>query len=149
MIILFKKFIIYIINVLSIFYIFNKDYNFVNKRPKISIFLPIYDKELYLQNCINSLKQQTLKNIEIVAVNDGSSDNSLKLLKKLSKSDKRIKIVNNDRNHGLLYTRAMGILNSTGEYLMNLDPDDKLISKNDLYNLYKMAKKKIMILLYI
>lgn len=109
------------------------------QRPKVSIFLPIYNKELYLENCIKSLRKQTLKDIQIIAVNDGSTDNSLTILKKLSKQDERIKIINNDRNHGLLYARAMGILNSTGEYLMNLDPDDKLLRGNDLENLYKTS----------
>ena len=111
-------------------------------KPKISIFLPIYNKELYLKEGIKSLQKQTFKNIEIIAVNDGSTDNSLKILKKLSKKDKRIKIINNDRNHGLLYSRAMGISNSSGEYLMNLDPDDKLVSKYDLHSLNIIAKKK-------
>ena len=111
-------------------------------RPKISIFLPIYNKELYLKNCIHNLQIQTFKNIEIIAVNDGSTDDSLKLLKKLSKKDPRIKIINNDRNHGLLYSRAMGISNSTGEYLLNIDPDDTLINNNDLNCLYKHLKTK-------
>jgi len=112
------------------------------KRPKISIFLPIYNKELYIKNSIQSLQDQTLKDIEIVAVNDGSTDNTLKILKKLSKHDKRIKIINNDRNHGVLYSRSMGILNSTGEYLMNLDPDDRLMSNDDLNFLYKNTEFK-------
>ena len=115
-------------------------------KPKISIFLPIYNKELYLTNCIHNLQGQTFKNIEIIAVNDGSTDNSLKLLKKLSKNDQRIKIVNNDRNHGLLYSRAMGILNSSGEYLLNIDPDDTLIIKNQKYQfLYQSIIKKILL----
>ena len=96
------------------------------QKPKVSVFLPIYNKELYLNRSINSIQNQNLKEIEIVAVNDGSTDYSLKILKQLSKNDKRMKIINNDRNHGLLYSRAMGIINSSGEYLMNLDPDDKL-----------------------
>ena len=75
-------------------------------------------------------------------MNDGSTDDSLKLLKKLSKKDPRIKIINNDRNHGLLYSRAMGISNSTGEYLLNIDPDDTLINNNDLNCLYKHLKTK-------
>ena len=112
------------------------------KHPKISIFLPIYNKEIYLNNCLQSLRNQTLKDIEIVAVNDGSTDNSLKILKKLQKKDKRIKIINNDRNHGLLYSRAMGILNSSGKYLMNLDPDDKLVNNDDLDILYRASKLK-------
>ena len=111
------------------------------KIPKVSVFLPIYNKELYLNRSINSIQKQTLKEIEIVAVNDGSTDYSFKILKKLAKNDNRIKIINNDRNHGLLYSRAMGIINSTGEYLMNLDPDDKLQGKNNLAILYYYSKK--------
>ena len=111
-------------------------------KPKISIFLPIYNKELYLKNCVQNLQNQTFKNIEIIAVNDGSTDNSLKLLKRLSKKDQRIKIINNDRNHGLLYSRAMGVSNSTGEYLMNIDPDDTLVNNHDLNYLYNHLKIK-------
>ena len=109
--------------------------------PKVSVFLPIYNKEQFLIRSIKSIQIQTLKDIEIVAVNDGSTDNSLKILKKLLKKDFRIKIINNDRNHGLLYARAIGILNSKGEYLMNLDPDDKFEGKGNLDKLYKKAKK--------
>lgn len=99
---------------------------------------------------IESLRSQTLKDIEIVTVNDGSTDNSLKILKRLSKIDNRIKIINNDRNHGALYSRAMGILNSSGEYLMNIDSDDKLINNNDLEILYKTANwKKSDVILYL
>jgi glycosyltransferase involved in cell wall biosynthesis len=111
------------------------------KIPKVSVFLPIYNKELYLKRSISSIQKQTLKKIEIVAVNDGSTDYSLKILKKLAKIDNRIKIINNDRNHGLLYSRAMGIINSSGEYLMNLDPDDKLQGKENLAILYHYSKK--------
>ena len=59
----------------------------------------------------------------------------------MAKKDNRIKILNNDRNHGLLYSRAMGILNCTGEYVLNLDPDDMLSNIHNLKILYKMAKK--------
>ena len=110
-------------------------------KPKVSVFLPIYNKYLYLKRSIDSILKQSLKNLEIIAVNDFSSDNSLKILKKLSKKDNRIKIVNNDRNHGLLYSRAMGILNCTGEYLLNLDPDDMIPNIYNLEILYKIAKK--------
>ena len=137
---LLKKLIFFVLIKINIYNLYYSKYN--HKNPKISIFLPVYNKELYLKNSIESLQKQNLKDIEIVAVNDGSTDNSLKILKKLSKLDRRIKIINNDRNHGLLYSRAMGITNSTGNYLMNLDPDDKLISNNDLSSLYKMSKKE-------
>ena len=103
--------------------------------------MPIFNKEQYLKESIQSIQNQTLKQIEIIAVNDFSSDNSIKILKKLSKIDKRIKIVNNDRNHGLLYSRAMGIINCTGEYVINLDPDDQFSSPNNLKILYNKAKR--------
>ena len=108
--------------------------------PKVSVFLPIYNKEKYLIRSITCLQNQTLKNIEIIAINDGSTDNTLKILKKLSKNDNRIKIINNDRNRGLLYSRAIGIIHCKGEYLMNLDPDDKLDSNTNLEILYNTAK---------
>ena len=112
-----------------------------NDIPKVSVFLPIYNKEKYLFRSIGSLQKQTIKNFEIIAINDCSTDNSLKILKKLSKKDHRIKIINNDRNHGLLYSRAKGIINSKGEFLMNLDPDDKLEGNNILKKLFNKAKK--------
>ena len=86
------------------------------------------------------MQNQTLKNIEIIAINDHSSDKSLNILIELAKNDKRIRIVNNDKNRGLLYSRAMGILSSSGEYLWNIDPDDELESNNALKFLYKKAK---------
>ena len=125
----------YNINFLKIFISLNN-----SKRPKVSVFLPIFNKEQYIIESLKSIKNQTLKDIEIIAVNDGSTDNSLKIIKKLSKNDNRIKIVNNDRNHGLLYSRSMGIINSTGEYLINLDPDDLFSSPNNLEFLYHKAK---------
>lgn len=123
-------------------------YLFISKYPqystkntiKISVFLPIYNKENYLAKVIENLQNQTLKDIEIVALNDCSNDSSLEILNNLSKKDQRIKIINNDKNHGLLYSRAMGILNCSGEYLMNLDPDDEIKGEDSLEYLYKQSK---------
>ena len=86
--------------------------------PKISVFLPIYNKSKYLKRSINSIQKQTLKEIEIIAVNDGSTDNSLDILKEMGKKDSRIKIINSNKNHGSLFCRGLGILNSEGKYLM-------------------------------
>ena len=74
-------------------------------------------------------------------MNDHSEDNSLEILEIFGKTDNRIKILNNHKNKGLLYSRATGILNSSGEYLMNLDPDDELRGSNSLKNLYNKAKR--------
>lgn len=108
--------------------------------PKISVFIPIYNKEQYIKRSIGSIQRQTLKEIEIIAVNDCSTDNSLEILKQLAKEDNRIKIINNKENRGLLFSRAMGILNSTGEYLLNLDPDDEFKENDNLEYLYKRTK---------
>ena len=116
-----------------------KDHN--KNKPKISIYLPIYNKEKYLKRSIGSIQKQTLKDLEIIAVNDYSTDNSLKILQDLAQEDSRIKIINNPNNRGLLYSRAIGILNSKGEYLINLDPDDEFNGINDLKYLYNKAKR--------
>ena len=109
--------------------------------PKISIFIPIYNKEIYLKKSIKSIQRQSLKEIEIIAINDYSTDNSLNILKKIIKKDSRLKIINNDKNYGLLYSRAMGILNSKSEFIMNLDPDDELLGYHSLEYLYGIVKK--------
>ena len=101
--------------------------------------MPVYNKEKYILNCIQNLQRQTLKDIEIIVINDHSSDRSLKILTDLAREDHRIKIVNNDKNRGLLFSRAMGILKSTGEYLMNIDPDDEIKGNNTLEYLYNKS----------
>jgi glycosyltransferase involved in cell wall biosynthesis len=109
--------------------------------PSISVFVPIYNKNKYLKKSFESIQKQTLKNIEIIAINDFSNDTSLQVLEELAKTDSRIKIINNDRNYGLLYSRAIGILNCRGEYILNLDPDDEFEGLDNLEYLYKIAKK--------
>ena len=108
--------------------------------PKVSVFLPIHNKGKYLKRTIENLQSQTLKDIEIVAVNDGSTDNSLDVLKELAKNDSRIKIIDYYPNRGALYSRAMGVVNCAGEYILNLDADDKLNGNDTLEFLYKRAK---------
>ena len=76
----------------------------------------------------------------MIAVNDGSTDKSLEILKKMKEKDSRLKIINNNKNKGSLFSRAMGILNSKGEYLLSLDPDDKYQGPNNLKYLYNKAK---------
>ena len=118
----------------------SNDNNNYTINPKISIFLPIYNKAKYLIRSIGSIQKQTLKEIEIIAVNDNSTDNTLEVLMNISKNDSRIKIINNNKNRGLLYSREMGIINSKGEYLMNMDPDDLLKGPDNLEYIYNKAK---------
>ena len=95
--------------------------------------------EKYISKTLQLLIKQTLKDIEIIAVNDYSEDKTYDILKKFALKDKRIKIINNTKNYGLLYSRAMGIIHSSGKYLINLDPDDELNALDNLEYLYNKA----------
>ena len=147
----FFKFILKLYLALILFFYFMENYLFIDEItckkignkffPKISVFMPIYNRGQYLNRSIGSIQKQTLKDIEIISVNDYSTDNSLKILKEMAKNDSRIKIISNNKNHGSLYSRAMGILKSKGEYLINLDPDDEFKDSDNLEYLYNTAKK--------
>ena len=111
-----------------------------NHKPKISIIIPIYNKEEYLNRSIGSILNQTFYDYEIIAINDCSTDNSLNILKKFAKKDSRIKITVNLKKSGCFYSRAIGINKSAGKYLMFLDPDDLLEGKDNLKYLYNQIK---------
>lgn len=101
--------------------------------PDISIIVPIYNAEKYINKCIDSILNQTKKELEIILINDGSTDNTEKLIK--SYKDKRIKYFKNT-NHGIGYTRNFGISKSTGKYITFLDSDDYM-AKDELKLLYE------------
>ena len=92
----------------------------MNKKD-ISIIVPIYNAEKYLNKCIDSIINQTKKELEIILINDGSTDNSETIIKKYD--DKRIKYFKN-KNQGIGKTRNFGIDKATGKYIMFLDSDD-------------------------
>ena len=91
--------------------------------PKVSIIIPVYNVEKYLRECLDSVINQTLNDIEIICVNDGSTDNSLNILKEYVSNDNRIKIVNQE-NKGAGAARNQGIKIASGEYIIFLDGDD-------------------------
>ena len=93
---------------------------------KVSIIIPVYNVEPYLDQCLESVIKQTYKNLEIIIINDGSTDNSVSIIKKYQKIDQRIIFINNYKNEGLGVTRNIGIRISTGEYLYCVDSDDWL-----------------------
>ncbi len=101
----------------------------------ISIIIPVYNAEKYLEKCIESAIGQTYKNIEIIAINDGSTDKSLNILTEYTRKDNRIKIINID-NCGISAVRNIGIRAAIGEYICFLDSDD-YIDKKLLENLHK------------
>ena len=95
------------------------DYN----KGKVSVIVPVYNVGKYLEECLNSIINQTYKNIEMVIVNDGSTDNSLDIIEKFKNKDNRIKLIN-QINKGVSVARNIGLLNSTGNYIFFVDPDD-------------------------
>ncbi|MEI0489937.1 glycosyltransferase family 2 protein [Brachyspira pulli] len=108
---------------------------------KVSIIIPIYNAEQYLEECLNSVVNQTLKEIEIICINDCSTDSSLKILEEYAKKDNRIKIFHTEKSSGGPATgRNMGIEKSSGEYIAFIDSDD-YIDQRFYEELYKTAKK--------
>ena len=95
----------------------------IKSNPLISIIMPVYNGENYIKRALDSLINQTYKNIEIICIDDGSEDSSLKIIKDISKNDSRIKVFNH-KNSGPGKTRNVGILNASGEYIMFCDADD-------------------------
>ena len=90
----------------------------------VSIIIPIYNKETYLEECLKSILQQSYEDIEVICINDCSQDRSYEILQKFAKQDKRVKIVNNAKNLGAAYARNLGLTMAEGEYVLFLDADD-------------------------
>ena len=106
---------------------------------KISVIVPIYNTEKYVKQSLESICNQTLKDIEIICVNDGTPDNSMDIVKKIEKKDKRIKIINK-KNGGLSSARNAGIKVADGKYIYFFDSDD-MLKENALEILYKKMEK--------
>lgn len=105
---------------------------------KISVIIPVYNAECYLDECLQSVLDQTLDGVEIICINDGSTDGSLQILEKYK--NKRNVIVINQENKGAAYSRNKGIENASGEFVCFLDADDYYPEKDILYSLYFNAK---------
>ena len=101
---------------------------------KVSVIIPIYNVEKYLQQAIESITSQTLKEIEIIAINDGSTDSSLDILTEQAKKDNRIRVISTN-NNGLSITRNLGMYMASGEYIYFFDSDD-ILEKDTLENCY-------------
>ena len=106
---------------------------------KISIIVPIYNVEKYIEKALESLINQTYKNLEIILIDDESKDNSIKICEKYINQDKRLKIIH-QKNKGLSGARNTGLENATGEYIMFIDPDDTF-ELDACENLYKKIEE--------
>lgn len=104
-------------------------------QPKVSVIVPVYNVEKYVGECLDSILNQTLKDIEIIVLNDGSTDDSLKIIKKYAEQDSRIRVYNHE-NRGLGPTRNRGITLAKGKYLAFVDSDDTIVpdALETLYN---------------
>jgi len=111
-----------------------------NNNPKVSIIVPTYNVEKYVYHCLDSLINQTLDDIEIIIVDDGSKDQSGKICDDYAKKDKRIRVIH-QTNKGLGFSRNSGIEEAKGEYIGFVDSDD-IVSLDMFEVLYKNAKKE-------
>ncbi len=111
------------------------------KKVAISIILAIYNQEKYLADCLNSILIQSLSALEIICVNDGSTDSSLEILQKYREDDDRILVITQE-NCGTGKARNIGIDQATGEYICFMDPDDYYPNPECLKRLYETAVSK-------
>ena len=126
----------------------NKRYPLL-KNPKISVIVPLYNGGKYLYYSLRSIQNQKMKDIEIILVDDLSTDNTLKILDKYMKEDERIRLIKNIDNRMILYSKSMAALNSRGKYIIQLDQDDIFI-RDDVFDiLYYEAKKDNLDLVHI
>ncbi len=109
--------------------------------PKISVIVPVYNTEKYLPECLDSILYQTLTDIEIIAINDGSPDNSTDVLKEYASKDDRLKIIDKE-NEGVGKARNDGIRAAEGEFIAFMDSDDYYPSSRVLETLYTAARGK-------
>ncbi|MBR2996963.1 glycosyltransferase [Candidatus Saccharibacteria bacterium] len=109
------------------------------KTPLISIIVPVYNVELYLPKCLNSIKSQTYSNLEIILIDDGSADNSGKLCDNFATNNSHIKVIH-QKNQGLSVARNAGLKVATGDFVTFVDSDDT-VSPEYVEYLYKLIDK--------
>lgn len=109
---------------------------------QVSVIIPMYNVGNYIEECISSIQKQTLKNIEIIVIDDVSIDNSLQIVNKIARDDIRIHILSTNKNSGAGFARNLGIEAAKGEYCIFMDADDFYYDDECLEFLYKKAKEK-------
>lgn len=107
-------------------------------QPKVSVIVPVYNVEKFLEQCLDSILDQTLENIEVICVNDGSTDNSSAILEKYAKKDPRVKVITQE-NSGMSSARNTGMRYAVGKYVAFVDSDD-FIATDMMEKLYSRAE---------
>lgn len=108
--------------------------------PKVSVLIPVYNSAEYVSECLESVLNQSFSDIEVICVNDCSTDNSLEILEKYSEKDSRVKVFSMPENSGNLQARKRTIKESSGDYILFVDSDD-YISENTIESVYSEALK--------
>lgn len=114
--------------------------NIIMKKIDISIIIPVYNVEVYLKECLNSVINQNFQNYEIICVDDASTDNSVKILFEYIEKQDNIKVIRHSENKGLSAARNTGLAYAAGKYIWFIDSDD-LILPDSLMELYTIAEK--------
>ena len=107
----------------------------------ISIIIPVYNAENYLQECLDSIRKQSLTNLEIICIDDGSTDNSVSVIKNVMKKDFRIQLIE-QTNQGAGIARNNGLKNATGKYVAFLDADDFFYDVDALWKMIEQCEER-------
>ena len=120
--------------------IINKNVN-ISETPKVSAVIPVYNSKNIILRAIRSIQNQNLLNLEIILVNDFSTDGTLTVIESFQELDHRIKIINNKKNMGIIYSRSVGVLSAKGKYIFPLDNDDMFLDKDVFKTITDIADK--------
>ncbi|MBR5174418.1 MAG: glycosyltransferase family 2 protein [Bacteroidales bacterium] len=109
--------------------------------PKVSIIIPVFNMEAFLPRCLDSILGQSFRDVEIVAVDDCSTDGSVGVLESYQAADPRVKVVEHPVNRGTMWARESGIESATGDYFLFVDPDDAIRPETCSISLEKAVKE--------
>ena len=112
-----------------------------NQNPIATGIIPVYNSKNYISRAIKSIQNQNILNIEIILVDDKSTDDTLSFIKEIQKEDQRIKIISNKKNMGILYSRCIGALSAKGKYIFPLDNDDMFLDEDVFQTITNIAEK--------
>ena len=119
----------------------NYKYHKLKENPKITVIIPVFNCQKSIRLSLASILNQKMEDFEIILVNDNSNDGSLRIINKMKKDDDRIKIINNHKNMGTLYSRCIGSLNAKGKYIFPLDNDDLFLDDDVFETIYNFASE--------
>ena len=113
----------------------------LSEPPIVSLIIPMFNCENFILRAVKSAQYQNISNIEILLVDDKSMDNTIYIAEKIRKKDKRIKIIKNQNNRGVLYSRSIGVLSSKGKFIFTLDNDDIFLNNDIFYKMTEIGNK--------